>query len=47
MYSLFKFLQEQSLLDILHDPEAGTAEDKLRLIVIAIICDRNMSDVSL
>jgi len=40
-------LQEQSLLEILNDPEAGTGEDKLRLIIIAIICDPGMSDVSL
>ncbi|XP_067939392.1 sec1 family domain-containing protein 1-like [Watersipora subatra] len=35
---------ETSLLEILNDPEAGTSEDKLRLIIIAMICDAAMSE---
>ena len=34
------------MLEILNDPEAGTVEDKLRLIIIAMICDPAMSEVS-
>lgn len=35
------------MLDIFNDPEAGKDEDKLRLIIIAILCDPNMTDVSI
>ena len=39
--------QLDNLLEIISDPEAGTAEDKVRLFIIALICGSSMSDAQI
>lgn len=38
---------EKSIVELINDPDAGTAEDKLRLLVIYYICSANMTPVEL
>ncbi|XP_002732351.1 sec1 family domain-containing protein 1-like [Saccoglossus kowalevskii] len=36
---------DKSILDMINDPDAGTAEDKIRLFIIFYICGQSMTDV--
>lgn len=38
---------DRSVLDIISDPECGTADDKLRLFLIYFICSPNMTEVTI
>ena len=38
---------EKSIMEILNDPDAGTPEDKIRLLIIYYICSSNISQTDL
>ena len=38
---------EKTIMEVLNDPEAGTPEDKVRLLIIYYICSSNASQAEL
>jgi hypothetical protein len=38
---------EKSIMEIFNDPDAGTPEDKVRLLIIYYICSSNISQTDL